>query len=143
MPPQLFFIALIGEIAVALGVRGGALVPSPWNLSGIALIVVGMVLASGGSQQFARVGTEISPLGTPSQLVTDGVFRWSRNPMYLGMVVLLLGVAIGLGNIWSFAFPPLLGLLLDRRVVRMEEAKMAGLFGEDYERYRGRVRRWI
>lgn len=99
-----------------------------------------MVVAA---RQFTRTKTAIHPFGQPSTLVTGGVFRASRNPMYLAMIVILLGAALAWGTLSPFLVPPLLTWLLSRKFIVMEEAKLIEIFGLDYERYKGQVGRWL
>ena len=99
-----------------------------------------MVLAD---RQFKKVSTAINPFDRPSVLVTSGVFRVSRNPMYLAMIVILLGGAFAWGTLTPFVVPPALAWWLSRKFIVMEEAALSQTFGEDYDRYKGRVRRWL
>ena len=97
----------------------------------------------GAARQFKVVSTEINPFGTPSKLVRGGPFRYSRNPMYLAMLLILLGGASAWGTLSPFIVPPLFGWLLTVRFIAMEEAKMVRIFGADYEEYKSQVRRWL
>jgi len=74
---------------------------------------------------------------------TRTMFSYSRNPMYLGMLLLTLGVAVLLGRVMPFMVPALLFLVLSVRCVAHEEQTMTGLFGDEYARYCARVRRWL
>ncbi|MFZ1105652.1 MAG: isoprenylcysteine carboxylmethyltransferase family protein [Hyphomicrobiaceae bacterium] len=76
-------------------------------------------------------------------LVTDGLFRWSRNPMYLGFVLRLLGTAILLGTTTPFIAPALFALIADRWYIAFEERAMGEKFGVDDAAYMGRTRRWL
>jgi protein-S-isoprenylcysteine O-methyltransferase Ste14 len=95
------------------------------------------------ARQFKVVSTEINPFGTPSSLVRGGPFRYSRNPMYLAMLLILLGAAVAWGTLSPIIFPPLFGWLLTVRFIAMEEVKMLRIFGAEYEGYRSQVRRWL
>jgi protein-S-isoprenylcysteine O-methyltransferase Ste14 len=75
--------------------------------------------------------------------VLDGPFRFSRNPMYLGMVTLLIGVAIGLGSATPWLVIPAFFFLISKRFIAAEERKMEVEFGAEYLSYRSKVRRWI
>jgi protein-S-isoprenylcysteine O-methyltransferase Ste14 len=77
------------------------------------------------------------------KLVTDGVYRYSRNPMYVGGILILAGLAIFLGNILAFISPILFFLVIDRVVIPIEDEKTAGDLGEEYMEYKKRVREWI
>lgn len=120
--------------------------PLPLNgLVGIAIIGFGLTLVLAGGQAFRRAKTTFDPR-TPhaaSQLVISGVYRYSRNPMYLGFLLILLGWADMLANWASFALLPLFVLYLNRFQIQPEERTMRQLFGADFERYCAQVRRWI
>ena len=96
-----------------------------------------------GDRQFQKAKTAMNPFGQPKVLVTAGVFRHSRNPMYLGMVLLVVGIAVTLGYATPFTAPVLLWAVLRYRFIPYEEGKMAECFGEAYIHYLSRVRRWI
>lgn len=85
----------------------------------------------------------MKPFEESSALVTGGVFRVARNPMYLGMALIVLGAALLLGSATPLAVVILLALLLDRAFISPEERMLADTFGDQFQEYRGRVRRWI
>lgn len=115
----------------------------PWKLSGWLPLLVGCGFCLGGAVQFARQRTTLMPFSSSRALVTSGVFRVSRNPMYLGMAVILVGLAVVAGSATSFLVPPLFVIAVDRLLIRAEEAMLAEQFGEVYGDYRRRVRRWV
>jgi len=114
-----------------------------WRLGGILLMVAGFVLTGSGSREFrkAKTGFQLKDGGTA--LVTSGPFRFSRNPIYLGMLVWLLGLAVLLGSLISFVFPVLVFLLANFVLIPPEEKKLQETFGDEFLRYRRRVRRWF
>ena len=99
-----------------------------------------MILAD---RQFKKVNTAINPFDKPSVLVTSGVFQGSRNPMYIAMITILIGGAVAWGTLSTFGVPPALFWLLSRKFIVMEEAALSQAFGAEYDRYKGRVRRWL
>ena len=108
------------------------------------LIAAGIFLAAWGRSAFAAAGTEIIPASaTNKKLVTSGPFRFTRNPMYLGVSVLNLGIAFYAGTLPFFAVPILLFLLCNVVFIPFEEAKMQRQFNDQYAEYCRRVRRWI
>ena len=109
------------------------------------LVGIGGVLLSGwGERTFAAEGTDILPASpTNKKLVTRGPFRHTRNPMYLGLVLMALGFAFYFGTIPFYAVPVLLFVLCDFSFIPFEEAKMQRQFGDQYTDYLRRVRRWI
>jgi protein-S-isoprenylcysteine O-methyltransferase Ste14 len=85
----------------------------------------------------------VKPFEQPSALVTNGVFRLSRNPMYVGFVLILGGVAILLGTVSPYVVVAAFAVVMDRRFIRAEEQALHGRFGAEWASYRSRVRRWI
>ena len=142
--PPLFFLAALGiQAALHFLAPTCHLIPGRLVLIGVPFIVLGLVMIVTPARSFDRVQTAIDPFGSPSHLVTDGWFRISRNPMYLGMVSALLGAAILFGTLAPLLVVPLFMLLIDRRFIRHEEATLNASFGAAYAEYRRRVRRWL
>jgi len=116
----------------------------PWlRWLGLPLVVAGAGVAIAGSRLFARAGTSIIPLSQSSALVTDGVFRYSRNPMYVGMIATLGGAALLVHSLWGWLVVAAFAWLIRRSFVLREEALLRQTFGEAYAQYCGRVRRWL
>ncbi|MFN7956995.1 MAG: isoprenylcysteine carboxylmethyltransferase family protein [Holophagaceae bacterium] len=112
------------------------------GLGGLLLILV--ILHGGwGLLTFRRMGTTPEPNGLASALLTTGPFRWTRNPLYLGLATLLACFGVGLDSAWILLLVPVLVLLLDRLVIVREEARLRAQFGEAYAAYARRVRRWL
>lgn len=143
LPPTYLLICLVLMGGLWFLVPGPSVVPNPWSLTGMALVTVGCFLNVIGDAQFKRAKTAMNPFGRPTALVTAGVFNYSRNPMYLGMLLLVLGAAMLLGRATPFLGPVLLFVVLNSQFVAHEERTMAARFGEEYLRYRTRVRRWL
>ena len=109
-------------------------------LTGIA----GVLLSGWGERTFAAEGTEILPASPANKkLVTRGPFRHTRNPMYLGLVLMAFAFAFYFGTIPFYAVPVVLFLLCNFSFIPFEEAKMQRQFSDQYTDYRRRVRRWI
>jgi protein-S-isoprenylcysteine O-methyltransferase Ste14 len=141
MPPRLF---------VLYGLAGAALhflLPAPILLRlvwlGAAVALAGVALAVWGERTFARAGATIKPFERSRVLVTSGPFRFTRNPMYLGLVSMLVGLALALGTPAPWAAALLMFLTLRLRFIRNEERALAASLGEPYQRYRASVRRWL
>ncbi|MFP5353383.1 MAG: methyltransferase family protein, partial [Actinomycetota bacterium] len=100
-------------------------------------------LDSPAAATFIRKKTGVAPWTPATTLVTEGVYRVTRNPMYLGMTLLYLGLALGLGLMWALALLPVVVAIVDRFVIRREEAYLDRKFGAAYRDYRASVRRWI
>ncbi len=108
----------------------------------IVLAAIGIGFAVWGRVTFAAAGTEIIPASASNKLVTSGPFRSTRNPMYLGLSV-LLGIALYAGTLPFFAVPVLVFMLCNFLFIPFEEAKMQRQFSNQYTDYLRRVRRWI
>jgi protein-S-isoprenylcysteine O-methyltransferase Ste14 len=141
-PPHYFLAALVA-MALLRFVPAAPLLGGVWPWFGALPIVAGVALAVWASQQFAHAGTSIVPLTPSSALVTDGAFAFSRNPMYLGMTLVLIGLAWSLDRPWPWLVPPLFVAVLTLRFIRHEEKLMEATFGDAYRAYRARVRRFI
>ena len=110
---------------------------------GGGLIVVGLVLLVMANGLFTRAGTGIIPFRNVSALVTDGVYRFTRNPMYLGMLNVLLGCAITVGSSAALLVSLVFAVIIELRFIRFEEAMLRELFPDTYPAYCDRVRRWL
>jgi protein-S-isoprenylcysteine O-methyltransferase Ste14 len=147
IPPPLLFVAtffagvgLHHLVPVPLGT--GSLVAIE-HLAGIALMISGGVLALSAAGTFLLKRTTLIPFSSPSTLVIGGPFRFTRNPMYVSLVLVYLGVAGDLAQLWPLLLLPLPVLLIQCVVIPFEETRMRELFGEQYEQYCRRVNRWI
>ncbi|TWT78118.1 hypothetical protein Pla123a_09070 [Posidoniimonas polymericola] len=120
---------------------------SPWDAwlrwLGWAAIVAALTVNSAIALSFKRRGTTVFPFRESSVLVTGGLFRRTRNPIYVSMVVVLLGVAAVLGSLGPLVVVPLFMLWITHNVIRVEEQMLTAAFGDDYHDYQRRVRRWI
>jgi len=115
----------------------------PLTWAGIPIVLAGMAISGAGGRSLADHGTTVLPGVRPEALVTDGPYRWSRNPMYLGMLVSLLGLAVFFGTLVPALVLPAFGAWLHVRFVRAEERALEERFGEPYRDWRARVRRWL
>lgn len=146
IPPvvQVFLIAgLMWSLAAALPILDVVL----WVSSPLALVfaLVGITFALAGVWEFRSAGTTVDPR-TPDQsenLVVGGVYRISRNPMYAGFLLVLIGWGVYLSNLAGFMLLPVFVLYMNRFQIIPEERYMREKFGEAYRQYEGAVRRWI
>ena len=115
----------------------------PWSYLGWLPILVGVGLCLVAALQFRRHRTTIRPFHRSTALLTTGVFRFSRNPIYLGMVLAMLGVAINAGTLSALLVPPLFALGLYVGFIRREEIVLQQRFGDAYQTYCQTTRRWI
>ncbi len=145
VPPPAWAIGYVLVAAALSYVAGWPLIPGlPLVPLGVLLLVAGVALSAAGGALFRREGTELNPASaTNRRLVTRGPFRFTRNPMYLGLVTATLGIAFLLGA-WPMFLAPIAVFVTTNWVhIPFEEAKMRRQFGTEYEAYVGRVRRWI
>ena len=114
-----------------------------FQVVGGVVIVVGLLLLVAANGLFVRAGTDVIPFRDVSALVTTGVYRFTRNPMYLGMAAVLLGCALTVGVVSALAVPLVFAVIVELRFIRPEEQMLRGLFPGEYPAYCGRVRRWL
>ena len=143
LPPVYFLGALGGAVMLHYVVPFVAVIPRPWHLAGGVLVAVGLAFIVLPARTFQTKGTAIKPFERSSVLITDGFYAITRNPMYLGMVLVVTGVATLLRGAAPFFVPVLLAALLQSRFIRFEERALAQVFGDDYRSYQARVRRWL
>ena len=111
------------------------------DIVGAAVLVGGAGIAAVGVWQFRRARTTVLPFGGTSSVVASGGYRWTRNPMYLGMALAYIGGAFLVNSAWCVAFLPISIPLIHLLVIRTEERYLSTKFGETYDQYRSRVRR--
>ena len=143
-PPPLIYIAgfMVG-VALEVAFPIAAL---PLGLAlAAAFIGLAIWLALDGAAMlhFRRARTSMVPMRPTTALVTSGPYRFTRNPMYVGMAVLYAAVALSLGVIWALAVLPLVIIAVDRLVIAREEPYLERKFGDEYREYKSRVRRWL
>ncbi|MCP3138758.1 methyltransferase family protein [Pyxidicoccus xibeiensis] len=143
LPPRLFLIFAAMMVGLDRFLPGLQFVPPPVHWSGLGLLALGLGLTLAAKAQFTRARTNIYTFSEPDRLVTDGLFRLTRNPMYLGFSVALLGLAVFLGSLVPMLLALAYVLISDRWYIAFEENMMRARFGEDYRRYARRTRRWI
>lgn len=145
--PPLIFLGFVGLGLGLQAVLPWALLPEAppaWRyIGGGALALLGLLLVLASADRFRRRGTNVETWKPTTALVTDGLYRYTRNPIYLGLLALYFGVAVLAGNAWIAALGMPLFAVLRYGVVAREEAYLARRFGADYRRYRARVRRWV
>ncbi len=110
---------------------------------GMLLIVLGLLQALWGALALFRAGNNPEPSHPVVTLVEDGPFRHSRNPIYIALTTGYLGMSLLLGTLWHLLLLPFLLTIMQRGVVRREEAYLMRRFGDDYRAYTERVRRWL
>lgn len=113
------------------------------QLLGGTLAALGLALSAWGAITFRRAGTPVIPTHDATRIVTHGPYRFTRNPMYLGLTLGYIGIALVMNVTWPLILLPLVLWALYALVIRKEERYLADTFGDEYQTYRARVRRWI
>ena len=143
MPPTWMLIAIIAMLALNFLLPVAKIIPTLWNLSGLIFLVSGITLNLIADRAFHRVGTTVKPYQESSDLVTSGVFQLSRNPMYLGMVLILIGVAVLLRSLSPLLIVIPFAILIDQIYIRVEEQMLTEKFGAKWQTYKQQTRRWL
>lgn len=145
-PPPLIYVA-----GLALGVGASRFLNLPSlglklgtrSVVGIAIDVVGFLVMFAGAGLFLRRRTAILPFKPASALVTSGILGWTRNPMYLGMAIFYVGLAVLLNSLAALILLPLVLAIIQTQVIAREEAYLERAFGDEYRAYKTRVGRWF
>lgn len=144
-PPLVVFVAAALMAGLAYAFPGAEIDIPARALLAVVFAVIGAVCIGSGIAEFRRHETTIDPREPQrsSSLVDTGIFRFTRNPMYLGLLVVLTGWAVYLSNLLPFIVLPMYVLFLGKYQIEPEERFLAAKFGDHYEAYRRKVRRWI
>lgn len=144
----LFTILVPGTVAVYVPIlisRGRGVSTQPALLTvGILLLVTGAGIYFWTVWDFATIGRGTPlPIDAPKKLVVNGLYRYTRNPMYLGVILVILGWACVFADMWLLVYALGVGIVVHLFVIGYEEPWLKALFGEEYEDYRRSVGRWV
>ena len=142
--PPIWALLTVGmQYALLRLLPGPQVVAPPWTHVGLGLFGIGFLLILYCGGLFRRHGTSVKPGDISEALIIHGPYRWSRNPIYMAMVVALVGSAVWFGN--ATAFLPLIGFfwIISSQFIAMEEQMLIDRFGDEYRDYRDKVRRWL
>jgi protein-S-isoprenylcysteine O-methyltransferase Ste14 len=143
MPTTYLLLAIVLMIALHFVYPWRTVMPGWWRLVGILAVAAGVALNVVADKAFRAARTTLKPFEESSALVTRGVFHFTRNPMYVGFLLVLIGVALLLGSLTPWVVVAGSGILLDRQFVAIEERMLARRFGEEWKRYTLSTPRWI
>lgn len=146
VPPPVVLAAIAAAMAVAAALLPPSDLRGAWSQAlGAALLLLAGLSGPPAFRRFGRAGTTIDPVAIEraAVLVTDGVYRWSRNPMYLAIAALLGALAAFTAQPWLVLGPVAFVLFVTRWQIRPEERALRARFGAAYDAYRARVRRWL
>ena len=119
------------------------IIPPLWNLLGLVPLALGVIINLVADKAFHKANTTVKPFEESSALITQGVFRASRNPMYLGFVLILIGIAVLMRSLTPYVVVLAFAILIDRMYITVEERMLAEKFGAEWEKYRQSTRRWL
>lgn len=118
-------------------------VPDMLQNVGFGLTFIGFLLGVGAFIEFRKARTTLDPHGSVKTIVTSGVYRFTRNPIYLGFLLMVIGLPLNLGNYWGILIAPFFGATINRLVIEREETYLENKFKNAYTDYKSRVRRWL
>lgn len=140
---------LVAVFFIVLAYFLGRFIPLPFTVPlvlrylGLAMAFVGFLLGMGAFMEFRRARTTLDPHGTVKHLVTSGIYRFTRNPIYLGFLLMVIGLPLLSGWIWGLVLAPFYMMIMSRLVIEREEAYLERKFKSEYTNYTSRVRRWL
>lgn len=142
-PPTIYGVATL--IAWGLGRVAplGMVLPEPLRSAGWGLVACAVALAGVAELSFFRAGTATLPTSPTTAIVVTGVYRFTRNPMYLAMTLALIGLGFALSSPWFWLIAPAAVRMVTKLAIEREEAYLARKFGAPYLDYAARVRRWL
>lgn len=142
-PPHYLLLSILSIVGI------DSLLQMPFVSSAIALVggllflLSGIVLAASAARLFSKAKTGIVPFSDSTKLVVSGAYRFTRNPMYLGMFFCLIGVTLLVNNVLGLLVLLLFFFIIRQKFVLKEEVQMLETFGDDYAQFKARIRRWI
>jgi protein-S-isoprenylcysteine O-methyltransferase Ste14 len=142
-PPLLFVLPILATLALEWFIPSSFVHGAFRWLLGALIFVAGIALTGGGFITQKRAGTDPIPFNPSTRIVAHGLYRFTRNPMYLGFAFCAFGLAILVNSVWMLLAVPIGLILIDRIVITREERYLERKFGEEYLSYKRRVRRWI
>jgi protein-S-isoprenylcysteine O-methyltransferase Ste14 len=143
MPPVYLLAAIVAMVVLHIFLSGGVLVPTPWRWLGLAPLIGGLFLGGSAATLFRKHQTTIKPGQTSSRLMVEGPFRFTRNPIYVGMILVLAGIALLLNSLTPWLILPVFAYLIASKVIPVEESMLEQTFGAEYREYQEKVRRWV
>ncbi len=143
LPPIWLLLGLISAYLLDRALPLLDYLGEPWNLAGFVPMTLRSIMSVTSAAAFALAGTPVVPFEPSKKLVLGGWYRLTRNPMYLGLLLVQLGVGMVLGSLGALLPLPALMAVLHFRFILDEERFLDGIFGEEYRAYCASVRRWI
>lgn len=142
-PPRIAIILLGLSIVLWKLSPNGTILCFPYKFLGSLCLVSGFTITMWAWLQFKKVKTAVCPTEDTTVLITEGIYRYTRNPMYLGFFLMLTGAAFLMGSVSTFLSPILFWLIMDRYFIPFEELKLTNSYADHYVGYYNKTRRWI
>ncbi len=142
-PPAVAFFYLFLGLGLDFIFPSLRIIPSPFNLLGWIILVAGIGIGAWGFMHFQKRGANINPYAEPNKMVTDGPYRFTRNPMYLGNLLMILGIAVLVGTLLPLLASVVYVVTMNNTFIFQEEKNLEKLYGQKYRDYKKQVRRWI
>ncbi len=144
LPPFLFLLFVLAIALINAFSNEHLLISFPYNVLGLPILAIGLITAMAGKRVFKKLEANVMTFDEPTLLITQGIYQYTRNPMYLGFAVALAGFCILAGaSTMSLLLTASFIVITDRWYIAYEEKMMRKKFGSDYETYCQSVRRWI
>lgn len=140
---------IIALLCIVIAYFLGRFAPLPFSAPlvfryiGLALTFVGFLLGIAAFLEFKKAHTTLDPHGSVKQVVTSGIYGFTRNPIYLGFLLMVVGLPLNSGLYWGFILAPFYIFTMNRLIIQHEEAYLEKKFGKAYTSYTSRVRRWL
>jgi protein-S-isoprenylcysteine O-methyltransferase Ste14 len=142
-PPVLTLIFIAIAYTAKWSIPISFSVPDVLRLVGFGLVVVGFLFGVAAFMAFRKARTTLDPHGKVSVIVSNGIYRFTRNPIYLGFLLMLIGLPLNSGSYWGVVLAPVFLLSMNSLVIEKEEAYLEKKFKDVYTSYKSRVRRWL
>jgi protein-S-isoprenylcysteine O-methyltransferase Ste14 len=142
-PPLMVLAGILSQLLIGYVAPVQPILNETWQYIGVVLMLFGFAVILLVARGFRKNETTIIPDGQPSTLMENGIFAYSRNPIYFGMTIFLLGSALAVGHIWALVIVPVFVLLVQQIWIVKEEETLEAEFGQIYRNYKMRVRRWL
>ena len=143
LPPLYLFTSLAVMVLLHFFIPVYEVTPYPLNAIGLIPLALGIILSLTADKTLKKHGNTVEPFEESTRLITTGVYKYSRNPMYLGMVLIMIGVALLMGSLTPYIMVPGFIVAIEQVFIRAEESMLHEKFGHDWKAYRANVRRWL
>jgi protein-S-isoprenylcysteine O-methyltransferase Ste14 len=140
---------VVGLMFIVIAYFLGRFTPLPFSAPailryfGLALTFLGFLMGIGAFIEFRKARTTQDAHGSAKQLVTSGIYRFTRNPVYLGFLLMVVGLPLNSGLYWGIVLAPFYVFLMNRLIIQHEETYLEKKFGKTYAGYMSRVKRWL